>query len=143
MDPVPAQPKRFAACINVFMGVVAFSMWWGLYYTNNKGALPWIMVMFLIILWVDTFVGFCPGCFMYAYILAPYDLYFPSSLKDYRRIKGEDEVLGIYYRWLPHCYLSKIDFKGSKHQVVQSGASKWRTHCENGICKLIRVDDAS
>jgi len=122
------------------MSIIAFSMWFGLYWVDNPGAYPWVLVIFLFLLWIDAFIGFCPGCFMYAYIMAPYGLYLKGSLNEYRRIKGEDEYYGIYYRWIPHCYLKKINLS-EKKATVTSGASKWRTHCENGICKLVRCDD--
>jgi len=139
--PVPAQPRRLAAFLHVVMAGVSYAMWWSLYWVPNQGAFPWMMIVFLLILWIDAFFCFCPGCFIFAYFLAPYGVYLPSSLKAYHRIKGEEDYFGIYYRWIPYCFYKKIEFKGKSS--VASGASKWRTHCENGICKLIRCDDST
>jgi len=75
---------------------------------------------------------------VFAYFLAPNHLYLPSSLAIYERVKGEEDYYGIYYRWIPYCFYKKIEFRG---KTAVAGASKWKTHCENGVCKLIRCDD--
>jgi len=132
--PAPSQPKKFAAILHMMMGASSFGLWFILHTVDHPGAFTWVLVLFVLLLWLDAIVGFCFGCWAFAYIMAPHNLYFKSELEEYHRDREEGDMMGTYYRWIPKFY--------KKHNLLQhlGGARKWAVKCENGICTLDKGD---